>query len=250
MFAPSWLFLFRRWAPLAADGSVGKGKKDQAARDTGKQIACARSGCARTRSPMCRIRHPGINAPSAFTNPDKEGCGNNKPRGKCLQTPKGVELFPPLSLVLFLRHVVRSSLLLSLNPCFSPASTNSGAVLSLFCSLPDGVESHLIHHGNFAPREHPFPFNFHYQVHTRFPTCVSSPRITRPFCAISRQRYQVPPKRERERERERERKRERENVALEVHTFPGSKVPSRDTFIHCIVMKLPLFIPLSLDPTS
>lgn len=187
MFAPSWLFLFRRWAPLAADGSVGKGKKDQAARDTGKQIACARSGCARTRSPMCRIRHPGINAPSAFTNPDKEGCGNNKPRGKCLQTPKGVELFPPLSLVLFLSVTLSVALFLSLNPCFALASTNSGAALSLSCSLPGGADSpHLIHHGNFAPREHPFPFNFHYQVHTRLLTCVSSLRIIRPFCATSR----------------------------------------------------------------
>ena len=161
-------------SPVGSSGSRrfrGQRKKDQAARDTGKQIVCARSGCARTRSPMCRIRHPGINAPSAFTNPDKEGCGNNKPRGKCLQTPKGVELFPPLSLSL--SFFLFLSFSVSPNPCFSLALTSSRAVLSLSCY-------HLIRHRNFAPREHPFPFNFHYQVHMHFPPCVSSLPIVCP----------------------------------------------------------------------
>lgn len=82
---------------------VGKGKKDLSGRGIRKQIVCVCVSGARARCSMRRIRHPGINAPSAFTNPDKEGCGNNKPRGKCLQTPgREVELFPPLSLTLFL----------------------------------------------------------------------------------------------------------------------------------------------------
>lgn len=96
---------------------VGKGKKDLSGRGIRKQIVCVCVSGARARCSMRRIRHPGINAPSAFTNPDKEGYGNNKPRGKCLQTPgREVELFPPLSLTLFLFLVLSSrSLSLSLS---------------------------------------------------------------------------------------------------------------------------------------
>lgn len=109
---------------ISPRGSFATRRRQRKKRLSGRGYANKSRACVcqeRARCSMRRIRHPGINAPSAFTNPDKEGCGNNKPRGKCLQTPgREVGLFPPLSLTLFLSlSLVLSSQSLSLSFSFS-----------------------------------------------------------------------------------------------------------------------------------
>lgn len=141
---------------ISPRGSFATRRRQRKKRLSGRGYANKSRACVcqeRARCSMRRIRHPGINAPSAFTNPDKEGCGNNKPRGKCLQTPgREVGLFPPLSLTLFLSLSLSSC---PLNPCLS---------LSLFLFIR--VLPTLTWDGNFASYEHPFPFNFYRQVQT------------------------------------------------------------------------------------
>lgn len=167
----------------AADGSVGKGKKIKRSGYGQTNRVCQE----RARRPMCRIRHPGINAPSAFTNPDKEGCGNNKPRGKCLQTPKGVErpssshLFRnPLPLSRILRLFLRIPVfpLSPPSPRFHSSSLSSSLAPSLTLCVPSPDPPRKL---CAAPAPFP-PFNFYHQVHTHFSSRVFPANDCSPLC--------------------------------------------------------------------